>query len=83
LNILVGLSSGDFLRFGVEAKTIVTVCLADELVEDWDVFELFNFDLKDMLNLLVRLAWIFGVIMVIFVPVASFLISVLIGPFLL
>lgn len=42
--------------------------LADELVKQWDVFELFYFNLKDMLHLLVWPSGVFGVRLIILVP---------------
>ena len=61
------------------ADAVVTVCLADEFVEDWDVLQLLHFDFEDMLNLLVWFPWIFSVIMLILMPVSPFLSTVLHG----
>lgn len=43
--------------------------MANELIEDWHVLKLLDFDLKDVLDLLVRLPWILGVRVIVSVPV--------------
>jgi len=45
------------------------VRLADELVQDGDVLELLDLDLEDVLQLLVRTARVFFVVVFVLVPV--------------
>jgi len=46
--------------------------LADKLIEDRDVFELFDFDLEDVLYLFVRLSRVLGIGVIVPVPVSGF-----------
>jgi hypothetical protein len=59
------------------ADAVIAIGLADELVENWDVLQLLDFDFKDVLDLLVRLTWVLSIIMLILVPVSSLLSTVL------
>jgi hypothetical protein len=51
--------------------------LADKLIEDRDVFELFDFDLEDVLYLFVRLSRVLSIGVIVPVPVSGFAIFLL------
>ena len=76
------------LRFGSCLLQLILACwctlmnivfcfvlwLNDEFVQDWDIFKLFDFDLENVLHLLVGLSGILSVWKLIFMPITSIIV---------